>query len=435
MAQEIILPDLGMDMDEALLITWTKDPGDTISVGDVIAEVETDKTTVEVESPVAGTLIEWKFEPGENLTIGAVIGYVGDAGESAPAENGAAAPTDQDTAPAVPAAPAAVNGGTAITDTGRLKISPVARKVAEDRGIDITMVHGTGPSGRIVKKDVENFDPSKVAASVKPDTPAAPVAIPSPSTTPAAMPANVGFLAGNSYGKLPESPDVEYEDVSKLRARIAERMVTSKQQMPHFYVTMEINVDPLMALRKQLNAGIEDKAQKISVNDMIVKAVALAARQFPNANRHYYGDRYVVNKRVNVGIAVALDGGGLINVVAHDADRTSLRILAIENREKIGRVRAGKVNPADITGETITVSNLGMYGVDNFIAIVNPPSAAIVAVGAAKPTPIVKEDGEIGVGTLMKLTLSADHRTVNGAEGGEFMAYVRDLLENPMRLL
>jgi pyruvate dehydrogenase E2 component (dihydrolipoamide acetyltransferase) len=166
-----------------------------------------------------------------------------------------------------------------------------------------------------------------------------------------------------------------------------------------------------------------------------VKAVALAARQIPNVNRHFYGDKYVVNKRVNVGIAVALDGGGLINVVAHDADRLSLRTMAMENKKKIGDVRAGKVKPADITGETITVSNLGMYGVDNFIAIVNPPSAAIVAVGGAKPTPIAMEDGSVGIATMMKVTLSADHRTVNGAEGGEFMAALREFIENPMRLL
>lgn len=427
MAKEIVLPDLGMEMDEALLITWTKNPGDTISEGDVIAEVETDKTTVEVESPVAGTIIEWKFDPGENLKIGSVIGYVGEAGESAPAGNGnGAAPAKQ----AEPAAkedtqatpPTAASNGATTTDTGRIKISPVARKVAEEKGIDIGQVQGTGPGGRIIKKDVENFTPSTAPA------PAAPAAAP-------ALTSDIGFIGGPTYGRVPEGPDYEYEDLSRLRTRIAERMTTSQQQVPHFYVTMEVKMDDLLSLRKALNATIEDKAQKISVNDMIVKAVALAAREVPSVNRHYYGDRYVISKHINVGIAVALDNGGLINVVSHDADRTSLRVMAVENREKIGNVRDGKVKPEDITGETITVSNLGMYGVDNFIAIVNPPSAAIVAVGAARPTPIVTEEGEIGVANIMKLTLSADHRAVNGAEGGEFMAALRDLLENPMRLL
>ncbi|MEO0565889.1 MAG: dihydrolipoamide acetyltransferase family protein, partial [Chloroflexota bacterium] len=316
------------------------------------------------------------------------------------------------------------NGSAPTTDTGRVKITPVARRMAEEKGIDITqMGTGSGPDGRIVKADVENYTPQ-----------AAPAPAAAPATT--ALPDNVGYLAPNSYGKLPAEGDgVHYEDMSRIRTRIAEQMVKSKQQVPQFYVTMEVDVDALLALRKELNAGVEDKTQKVSVNDMIVKAVALAARDVPNVNRHYYGDKYVVYEHINVGIAVALDGGGLINVVSHDADRTSLRIMAIENREKIGNVRAGKVRPEDISGETITVSNLGMYGVDNFIAIVNPPGAAIVAVGAAKKTPVVKDDGSIGVATMLKLTLSADHRTVNGAEGGEFMAALRGYMENPMRLL
>jgi pyruvate dehydrogenase E2 component (dihydrolipoamide acetyltransferase) len=430
MSQEIILPDLGMEMDEALLITWTKEPGDTINQGDVIAEVETDKTTVEVESPVSGTLLEWKFEPGENLTIGGVIGYVGEAGEAPPSGGDSApapAPAAAEPSTPAPAPVAATNGSAPTTDTGRVKISPVARRIAEERGIDITQIgEGSGPGGRITKRDIENFVPKAAPA---------PAPAPAPKAAAPAPTGNIGYLAPNSYGKLPEGDDVGYEDVSRIRTRIAEQMVKSKQQMPHFYVTMDVNMDDLLGLRKALNAGIENKAEKISVNDMIVKAVALAARQIPNVNRHFYGDKYVVNKRVNVGIAVALDGGGLINVVAHDADRLSLRTMAMENKKKIGDVRAGKVKPADITGETITVSNLGMYGVDNFIAIVNPPSAAIVAVGGAKPTPIAMEDGSVGIATMMKVTLSADHRTVNGAEGGEFMAALREFIENPMRLL
>ncbi len=440
MAQEIKLPDLG---DDALLIDWTKQPGDTVKEGDVIAEVETDKTTVEVESPVSGTILEWKFKPGDEMSVGTVIGYVGDEGEAAPAGgNGAAqqqAQPQQQAAPAPQAQPQQAaapqsngqNGSNgagvaARTPDGRIKVSPVARKVADERGIDLAQVAGTGPGGRITKKDVETFTPPAQAPAAAP-TQAPP--------KPAELPGKLGYLAPPSYGKLPEGDGVDYEDVTRLRRRIAERMTTSQQQVPHFYVTIEANVDELLALRKQLNAEVEDKADKISVNDMIVKAVALAARKVPNANRHYYGEQYVVNNKVNVGVAVALDNGGLINVVAHDADRLALRILARENREKIGRAREGKVMPSDISGETITVSNLGMYDVDNFLAIVNPPGAAIVAVGTAKQTPIVKADGQIGVGTIMKLTLSADHRTLNGAEGGEFMKALKDLLENPMMLL
>jgi pyruvate dehydrogenase E2 component (dihydrolipoamide acetyltransferase) len=433
MAQEIILPDLGMDMDEALLITWTKNPGDEISVGDVIAEVETDKTTVEVESPVAGTIIEWKFAPGENLTIGGVIGYVGAAGEAAPA-----APAAESAPAPVAAAPAATNGASngaaSTTDTGRVKISPVARRIAEERGLDITRMTGSGPGGRIVREDVEAAASGAAPAPASAPAPAAtPKAAPAPAAA-TSLPSNVGYLGGQSFGKIP-TEGVTVEDVSKLRARIAERMTTAQQQIPHFYVTMDFNVDALLALRKQINAGVDDKAKKVSVNDMIVKAVGMAAREYPNVNRHYYGDKFVQHNHVNVGIAVALDGGGLINVVAHDADRTSLRVMAVENREKIGSVRAGKVKPEDISGETITVSNLGMYGVDNFIAIVNPPAAVIIAVGAAIPTPVVKDDGTVGVVTRMKMTLSGDHRAVNGAEGGEYMAILREYIENPMRLV
>ncbi|MFZ4816532.1 MAG: dihydrolipoamide acetyltransferase family protein, partial [Phototrophicaceae bacterium] len=372
MAKEIILPDLGMDMEEALLITWTKQPGDTINVGDVIAEVETDKTTVEVQATVGGTILEWKFKPGDQLKIGGVIGSVGEAGESAPvavAASAKPAAAAAATTPVVQAAPVAVatNGGTAspaTTDSGRIMISPIARKIADERGIDPALVRGTGPGGRIVREDVEKFTPSAapVVAAPAPSTPEAPKA------APAGVPSNVGYLGGHTYGKLPEGDGVTIEDVSKLRARIADRMATAQQQIPHFYVTMEVQMDALVALRKQLNASIPDEAKKISVNDMIVKAVALAARDFPQVQTHYYGDKFVIHKHVNVGIAVALDNGGLMNVVAQDADRVSLGLLAQENRARIGRAREGKVAPADIQGETITVSNLGMYGVDVFSA-------------------------------------------------------------------
>lgn len=433
MAKEITLPDLGTDMDDALLINWVKQPGDAIKEGDVIAEVETDKTTVEVEANAAGTILEWKFQPGDQLQVGDVIGIVGEAGESAPSGgNGNGAQSQpatrqqqpEQSQPEPPPQPTSTNGKATRTPDGRIKVSPVARRMAEERGIDLAAVSGSGPGGRIVKSDIEMYEP--------------PQAQPAPAkepAQPAQLPANLGFLAGPSYGKMPEGDDYDTEDLSKMRTRIAERMVTSQQQTPHFYVTVEVNVDALMALRKELNADVEDKAYKISVNDMIVKAVAMTAREFPVVNRHYYGDQYLINKRVNVGVAVALEGGGLMTVVAHDADRLSLRILAYENRQRITRARDGKVQPKDVSGSTITVSNLGMYDVDNFFAIVTPPEAAILAVGTAVKKPVVKPDGQIGVATLMKITLSADHRTINGAEGGEFMQRLKNLLEQPAMLI
>jgi len=425
MAQELIMPDLGMDMQEALLINWTKAVGDVIKQGDIIAEVETDKTTVEVASPLGGKIMEFKFQPGENLQIGAVIGFVGVEGESAPVAPVAVVSTPAAQASA-PVAPVSTSNGASTTDDGRFRISPVARKVAEERGIDIAQVSGTGPHGRIVKADVENF----VAPA-----PAVATPVIAPTSVAQSVPVASGIPSQTTYGKLPVGDHVEIQDISKLRAKIAERMVLSKQQVPHFYITAEVNLDALSALRNQLNATIEDKAKRISVNDMLVKALALSVRQFPNFNTHFYGDKFVIHRQVNVGIAVALENGGLINVVAKDADKIAIGALAAHNREMIGRARDGKVKPEDVAGSTVTISNLGMFDVDNFVAIVNPPESLILAVGSAKSVPVVAVDGTLGVGTRMKITISVDHRVANGAEAGEFMAYLKNLLENPMRLL
>ncbi len=431
------MPQLGSDMTEGLLLNWTKQVGDTIAVGDVIAEIETDKATVEVPSEVAGTILALNGNPGDTLTVGSVIGQVGSAGEAAlaaapaqaqPAAQAAPAPAQsapqpapapQPTqAPAAQAAPAveADNGSGSLPDG--VKASPVARNIASERGIDLRQVQGSGPGGRIVKTDVENFTPS-----------AAPAAAPATRTAePQALPAA-------SYGKLPSGPDVEIIDVSKLRSRIAARMTQSKQQIPHFYVTTEIDVEALLALRQQLNANVTDDAQKVTVNDLIVKAAALTLKQFPNLNSHFYGDKIVRHKRINIGIAVSLDSGGLMNVVARDADKVSLGTLAAQNKAMIGRARESKVKPEDVSDSTFTVSNLGSYGVDSFYAIINPPEAAILAIGSAKKVPVVKADDTLGVGNRMKVAISVDHRVSDGAEGADFLRTFKAILENPMRLL
>jgi pyruvate dehydrogenase E2 component (dihydrolipoamide acetyltransferase) len=220
-----------------------------------------------------------------------------------------------------------------------------------------------------------------------------------------------------------------------MRKRIAAVTVESKQWIPHFYVTTEIDTEPLISLRKQLNDSLPEGAAKISVNDMIVKAAALTMRQFPNLNSHYYGDKVVRHKRINVGIAVALPNGGLINVVAQDADKVALGTLAELNKEMIARAREGKVKPADITGATFTVSNLGPYNVEHFIAIINPPEAAILAVGTASRVPIVQEDGSLGVGNRMKITISVDHRVSDGAEGALYLQTLKNVIERPMQIL
>ena len=434
MAQEIKMPNLGSDMEEGILLNWTKQIGEQIREGDVIAEIETDKATVEVPATASGTIIKLIGEPGQTLKVGSVIGYVGSQGENVPA-NGGSANGGSAPAPAAPkaqtqaqqaaqqpqAAPAPVlpsdEDGGSFPDG--VKASPVARKIATEKGIDLRQVRGTGPGGRIVKADVEGYQPTSQEAAA-PATQAAPAAargIPAPS-----------------YGAIPSGADVEIIDVPKMRARIASRMIEAKQQIPHFYVTIEIDVEALLNLRKQLNAGLDD-AHKITVNDLIIKATALTLREFPNLNTHFYGDKLARHKRINIGIAVALPQGGLINVVAKDADKVSLGTLAAQNKEMIARAREGKVKPDDISGSTFTVSNLGAYGVEHFLAIINPPEAGILAIGNAAKVPIVKDDGTLGVGNRMKITISVDHRVSDGAEGAQYLQRLKQLIESPMQLL
>ena len=238
-----------------------------------------------------------------------------------------------------------------------------------------------------------------------------------------------------TFTDLPSGPDVEIIDLSRIRARIGQRLVESKQFVPHFYVTTEIDIAAALELRQQLNGSIDDPAAKISVNDLIVKAAALTLRKFPNLNTHYYGDKLVRHLRINIGIAVALPDGGLVNVTSYDADKTALGTMAINHRDVINRAREGSVKPREIEGSTFTVSNLGPYDVDHFSAIINPPEAGILAVGSAKKVPVVLADGSLGVGMRLKGTISVDHRVSDGAEAAQFMKALKELLENPMRLL
>ena len=431
MAAPIRMPDLGSGMEEGLLLNWTKSVGDVIKDGDVIAEIETDKTTVEVPVSASGTITELVGEPGQTLKVGEIIGYVnsGAAGESAPAaeskpaaqaaaSNGGSAPAEA--APAVEAEAVAVEEEDGNLPGG-VKASPVARKVAADRGIDLKAVAGTGPGGRVTKSDVEDYVPGAAPAK---SAPAAAAGSPAPAAA----------IAAPVFTAPAASPDTEIIEVSKMRSRIAQRMVESKQQVPHFYVTTVVDVEPMLALRKQINATLDDE-RKVSVNDLVVKAAALTLRQFPNLNSHFYGDKIVRYKRIHIGIAVALPNGGLMNVVAQDANSTLISVMAQQNKAMIARARDNKVKPADIQGSTFTVSNLGAYDVDEFAAIINPPEAAILAVSTAAKVPVVKEDGTIGVGSRMKLTLSVDHRVSDGAEGAQYLQALRKLLETPMQML
>jgi pyruvate dehydrogenase E2 component (dihydrolipoamide acetyltransferase) len=485
MAETVMMPKLGFDMAEGTLVRWVKKEGDSVNKGDVLAEIETDKATVEVESSFSGVVARHLVAEGASVPVGDPIAVVGQPGEkvedSAPAEPkearqpaAAAQLTTEQKAPradekqqtatgSVPAAeiaPAEVQtvqgaptstpqqyeaaaqgapSGATVTAPaegqplveGELKASPLARRVAQDNGLDLRAVTGSGPGGRIVRKDVEAAlkapRPAAAAAVAQPAPAAAPVAA---QAAPAAKAPAVS-IPMPAFGQV-QVPEDTRTQPDKLRTIIGKRMQESKQAVPHFYITSEYRMDELMALRKQVNGMLADD-QKLSVNDFIIKAVALALRAFPNINASLDGNEIVRHGHVNVGVAVALDNG-LMTVVCNDADQKPLRVIAEEVRQLVARARSGKVRPDDIQGSTFSISNLGMYQVEEFIAIINPPEAAILAVGSAQEVPVV-ENGEIKVGWRMKATISADHRLTDGAEAAKFMQALRGYIESPMSLL
>lgn len=423
MASEIKLTMDGM------LLNWLKNVGDAVKAGEVIAEVEADKATVEVQAENDGVLLEQGAAVGDEIKEGTVIARVGAAGEtaaSAPASKPAAKPAEAPAQSAAPAPQQQGNGASspaaATTEDGRIKVSPVARNMAEELGIDLSQVRGTGPGGRIVKADIENF---KAPAAASPAAPAQQTAVVSDGGIPIVR-----------LRPLPQAADdIEFIDVSRMRRTIASGTTESAQQIPHFYVTTEMDLGPLMALRKQINAASEQDGIKISVNDMIVKAAALALREFPNLNTHYYGEKLVRYHRINIGIAVAPPGGGVIYIVAKDADKLSLGELATTNKEMIDRARDLKLKPEDTRGATFSTSNLGPYDVEQFAAIINPPESGVLAIGSGRQVPVVQPDGTLGVGLRIKITISVDHRVSDGAEGAAYLQYLKGLIENPMRLL
>lgn len=482
MATEVKMPKLGIDMVEGAISKWLKKEGDTVKAEEAIAEVETDKSTVEMPAPEDGVLLKIAVGEGDLVPVGAIVAYIGKAGEAvpggdsapAPATNGQSAESSQPKAEtpapkAEPAAPAASAAPAAESD-GDVKASPVAKRLAEQEGIDLHKVKGTGPGGRITKEDVEqalvalmNADPTPpdgvkaspmarrvakekgytisqikgsgpdgriVVQDVLDFTPAKAepaVASTQPATAApvAAQPADAPAVAG--IGASEEVP------LSRMRKRISQVLTASKAPVPHFYVTMDIDMEAASKLREQMNASLSAEGIKISFNDLVVKATALALRKFPNINASFAGDKIIKHGDVNVGIAVSTPNG-LITIATRQTDKISLSELSGVTRARAGRARDGKVQPDDLGGTTFTVSNLGMYGVDSFVAIITPPEAGILAIGGIRQEPVVK-DGQIVIGSRMKVTLSADHRVTDGAEGAEFVVEIKRLLENPMRLM
>ncbi|MFN2136591.1 MAG: dihydrolipoamide acetyltransferase family protein [Candidatus Promineifilaceae bacterium] len=421
MADYVVMPKLGFDMREGVLNQWLKAVGEPVTRGEVIAEIESDKATLDLESQVEGTLLEILEEPGAIVPIGANLAIVGKEGEDysdllsdqsaaaaaeEPSPEAAGGEEDVTKTTAVPASNGAAQATTGEFPAG-VKATPVARRIAADKNIDLSQVSASGPGGRIRKADVEAYLANPPKAATRPAVAAAEFAI-------------------------PEGDDVEVIETTKLRQAIGRRMTESKTTVPHFYITSEVDMAPALALRKEINATLPDES-RVTVNDLIVKAAALALREFPNLNASFAGKELVRYNYINVGTAVAVEGG-LLTVVQKNTDKATLSTIAADNKAMIARARDGRVKPEDVEGATFTVSNLGAFDVDHFIAIINPPDAAILAVGSARQVPVVV-DGELAVGTRMKITVSADHRVTDGAEAAQFLQAVKSMLENPLRML
>ncbi len=403
MATNVIMPSLGFDMTEGKLARWLKQEGEHVEKGQPIAEIETEKATVEIEASASGVLRKIIVQPEKTVPIGTVIGIIGEPNEALPEIAPAAAPAM--TTAAAPAPPRG-NGGqrevvVAPTEE-RVKASPIARKMAAEAGIDLAAIKGTGPGGRVMDRDVQ----AAIAARGAPRPP---------------LPSGEG-----QRGEVATVP------LNKMRQAIARRMTESKTTAPHFYVTVEIDMAEAMKMREQLNAAASEE-EKISVNDLIVAAVARTLLKYPTFNASYRNDALEMHPQINIGIAVALDEG-LITPVLHDADKKSLKTIAQESRALSARARANRLRADDLTGGTFTVSNLGMFGVDEFSAIINPPEAAILAVGAVTRQPVVI-GSEVQIAPLMKATLSVDHRVADGAQAARFLHEFKTLLSNPMNLL
>jgi pyruvate dehydrogenase E2 component (dihydrolipoamide acetyltransferase) len=435
MASQIVMPKMSETMEEGVVVKWLKREGDRVATGDALAEIETDKAVLELEATAPGVLRQILAQEESKVSVGQLIAVIGAEDEDiSPLVAGSATPSSQ-TPPALTGAPAATPAATpvmaspAVTSATRheaaarerIDASPLARRMAEEAGIDIAHVRGTGPGGRVVKRDIEAFlAQPRSQPSQQPTPPTAP--------SPAAAPTPHDEAAQFGAGAL------EYveQELNMMRKTIARRMTLSKTTAPHFYLTTEIDMARAISVRQSLNELAVDDA-RISFNDMIVKAVANALRQFPRLNVSYADDKLRQHQRVHISMAVAIDEG-LITPVIRDCDRKSLGEIARESKELTERARARRLKPEEYTGGTFSISNLGMYDVEDFGAIINPPEAAILAVGAIKERAVVV-DGQLGVGQRVKLTLSCDHRAVDGATAAQFLQIVKRLLEHPLTLM
>lgn len=422
MPTEILMPALSPTMEEGTLAKWHVKEGDTVSSGDIMAEIETDKATMEFEAVDEGVIGKIVIAEGtEGVKVNAVIAVLLEDGESADdIGTTPAAPVAATPPAAAEEAPAAAKKAAApapAKDGNRIFATPLARRIAADKGLDLATVAGSGPHGRIVKADVE---------AAKAGTPALAAAAQAP--TMATGPATDVVL--KTYADRPHE-EIALDGMRKI---IASRLTEAKQTVPHFYLRRDINLDALLKFRSTLNKQLEPRGVKLSVNDFIIKACALALQQVPEANAVWAGDRTLQFEKSDVAVAVAIEGG-LFTPVLQDAESKSLSALSAEMKDLATRARDRKLAPHEYTGGSFAISNLGMFGIDNFDAIINPPHAAILAVGAGTKKPIVGADGELTVGTVMSTTLSVDHRVIDGALGANLLNAIKDNLENPMGML
>ncbi|MFL2832952.1 MAG: dihydrolipoamide acetyltransferase family protein [Coraliomargaritaceae bacterium] len=429
MATLIDMPKLSDTMTVGTLVKWLKNEGDPVASGDMIAEVETDKATMEVECFDDGVLIKQYCGVGDEVAVGGAIAAVGEAGEEAPAAEtntpatatpepepaaAAEAPTPAPAAPE-PAPEVVPEPVAAASTTGsRIKASPLAKKIAAEKGIDLATIHGSGPSGRIVKADVENAQAS----------------VATPAVAQAVSPEPVEPAATLEALEIP---------VSNMRKSIGKALVASKTQAPHFYLQIEVNGAPLAALRKELNSKLanlppEHGGTKFSVNDLTLKAAAEAVRRVPAINRSWEGETIQQHPNVHLAFGVAIEDG-LVTPVIRSAETKGLREIGAEAKALIKKARGKKLTPNEMSGSTLTVTNLGMFGISDFYGIINPNNAAILSIGATIKKPVVNENDEIVVGQVMKIGLSGDHRTIDGAVGAQYLQALKEILESPSIML
>jgi pyruvate dehydrogenase E2 component (dihydrolipoamide acetyltransferase) len=442
MPTEILMPALSPTMEEGTLAKWLVKEGDAVNAGDLLAEIETDKATMEFEAVDEGTIGKILVSGGtEGVKVNTPIAVLLEEGEDASDIDTASKPAPEAASRSDAVAEAAPEGGSEkaapasassssdtpapaaprTADGTRIFASPLARRIAARKGLDLTRITGSGPHGRIVKADVEGARPA-AAPATEADMPA-----------PEAAAAPAGPSA-DAVAAMYEGRDYEVVTLDGMRRTIAARLTEAKQTVPHFYLRREIRLDALMAFRAELNAQLEPRGVKLSVNDFIIKACALALQDVPDANAVWAGDRVLKLKPSDVAVAVAIEGG-LFTPVLRDAEMKSLSALSAEMKDLAGRARDRKLAPQEYQGGTFAISNLGMFGIENFDAVINPPHGGILAVGAGVRKPVVGDDGEITVATVMSVTLSVDHRVIDGALGAQLLARIVDNLENPMVML